>query len=187
MQKVISFFRFCSGADTDLLKKCPSETAKYTGIGATVFFTGVFAFLSASYALYTVFDNVLSAIIFGIVWGLMIFNLDRYIVSSMRKEGKTGKELMAASPRIILAIIISIVIAKPLELKIFEKEIGPELVIMEQEVYARQEAKLKSRYQFTQDSLKAERSSLRAAIAAKAKGRDELVRLAQEEADGTGG
>ena len=70
MQKLISFFWFCSGADTDILKKCPSETAKYTGIGATVFFTGVFAFLSAAYARYTVFDNVFTSVAFGIVWGL---------------------------------------------------------------------------------------------------------------------
>src|SRR5690242_9548736 len=117
MQKVISFFWFCSGADTEILKKCPSETAKYTGIGATVFFTGVFAFLSASYALYTVFDGVLSAILFGIVWGLMIFNLDRFIVSSMRKEGRFGREFAMAIPRLILAILISVVIARPLELK----------------------------------------------------------------------
>jgi hypothetical protein len=117
----------------------------------------------------------------------MIFNLDRYIVSSMRKEGKTSRELIAASPRIILAVIISIVIAKPLELKIFEKEIRPELVVMEQEAYARQEAKLRSRYQFTQDSLMGERAALRAAISDKAKNRDELMRIAQEEADGTGG
>lgn len=57
MQKVISFFWFCSGADTEILKKTPTERAKYTGIGATVFFTGVFALLAASYALFTVFDN----------------------------------------------------------------------------------------------------------------------------------
>src|SRR5688500_298131 len=107
MQKLISFFWFCSGAEAEILKKCPSETAKYTGIGATVFFTGVFAFLSASYALYTVFENVWTSIFFGIVWGLMIFNLDRFIVSSMRKEGKFGRELAMAMPRLILAILIS--------------------------------------------------------------------------------
>src|SRR5690606_32051867 len=131
MRAIISFFWFCSGADAELLKKCPTETSKYTGIGATVFLTGVFAFLSASYALYTVFDNVWSAILFGLVWGIMIFNLDRFIVSSMRKERKPHRELLMALPRLILAVLISIVIARPLELKIFEKEIAPELVLMQ--------------------------------------------------------
>jgi hypothetical protein len=187
MKKLTQFFLICSGADSTLLQKCPTETSKYVGMGATIFFTGVFAALAASYALYTVFDNAWIAGIFGVIWGLMIFNLDRYIVSSMRKEGKFRKELFMASPRIILAVIISIVIAKPLELKIFEKEIAPELVIMEQEAYARQEAQLTSRFQPQQDSIKNQIAALRNDIAAKTQKRDELVRIAQEEADGTGG
>ena len=187
MQKLISFFWFCSGADTDILKKCPSETAKYTGIGATVFFTGVFAFLSAAYALYTVFDNVFTSVAFGIIWGLMIFNLDRFIVSSMRKEGRTGRELAMAIPRLILAILISVVIARPLELKIFEKEIAPELVVMEQEKYAVQESELMSRFIPYQDSLRSRIGVLKQEILDKAAKRDELLRIAQEEADGTGG
>lgn len=187
MQKLISFFWFCSGAETDILKKCPTETAKYTGIGATVFFTGIFAFLSASYALYTVFDNVFTSIGFGIVWGLMIFNLDRFIVSSMRKEGRFGREFTMALPRLILAILISVVIARPLELKIFEKEISPELVVMEQEKYAEQESQLKLRFIPYQDSLRSQINLLKEEIADKAAVRDELMRIAQEEADGTGG
>ena len=187
MRKIVPFFWFCSGADTEILKKCPTETAKYTGIGATVFFTGVFAFLSASYALYTVFDNVFSAAIFGIVWGLMIFNLDRFIVSSMRKERKRGREFTMAIPRLLLAILISVVIARPLELKIFEKEIAPELVLMEQEKYAAQESQLMGRYVPYQDSLRAEVANLKREIMLMAQKRDELARIAQEEADGTGG
>lgn len=187
MQKLVSFFWFCSGADADVLKRCPTETAKYTAIGATVFFTGVFASLSASYALYTVFDNVFTSIAFGLVWGLMIFNLDRFIVSSMRKEGRAGREFVMAIPRLILAILISVVIARPLELKIFEKEITPELVVMEQEKYAVQESQLMSRFMPYQDSLRAHIASLKQEILEKAAKRDELSRIAQEEADGTGG
>jgi hypothetical protein len=105
----------------------------------------------------------------------------------MRKDGKIGRELLAASPRIILAIIISVVIAKPLELKIFEKEIDPELVIMEQEVRARQEEHVKFRFTTTQDSLKDEITRLQLEIVSKTKSRDTLFTIAQQEADGTGG
>lgn len=187
MKKITSFFWMCSGADTSLLQKCPTESGKYAGIGATVFFTGVFAALAAGYALYTVFDNVWAASFFGLIWGLMIFNLDRYIVSSMRKNGKFSRELIVATPRIILAIIISVVIAKPLELKIFEKEIAPELIVMEQQAYAKQEKEFYARYAPTQDSLKTAVASLKNEIVSKEKQRDGLVRAAQEEADGTGG
>lgn len=125
------FFLICSGSDLDILEHCSKgEQNKYAGIGATVFFTAVMAFIAASYALYTVFDNLYTSIFFGLVWGLLIFNLDRYIVSTIKKTGNIIDELLQASPRIVLAIIIAIVISKPLELKIFEKEINQ--VLLEQ-------------------------------------------------------
>lgn len=125
------FFILCSGADTTILKDCSNgEQNKYAGIGATVFFTALMAAIAGSYALYTVFDNLYTAIFFGIIWGLLIFNLDRYIVSTIKKRDSAIDELLQATPRIILAIIIAVVISKPLELKIFEKEINQ--VLLEQ-------------------------------------------------------
>lgn len=125
------FFILCSGADRDLLDSCSrGEQIKYAGIGATVFFMALMAFFAASYALYTVFDNAWTALFFGLAWGLLIFNLDRYIVSTLRKRDNFWKEWLQASPRILLAVIIAVVISKPLELKIFEKEINR--VLLEQ-------------------------------------------------------
>lgn len=126
-----SFFILCSGSDSDILKSCSNGVQnKYAGIGATVFFTAVMACIAASYALYTVFDSVYMAIGFGLIWGLLIFNLDRFIVSTIKKRNRFLDEFIQALPRIVLAIIIAIVISKPLELKIFEKEINQ--VLLEQ-------------------------------------------------------
>ena len=123
------FFILCSGADRDLLSNCSDgEQTKYVGIGATVFFTAVMAFLANSYALFTVFDNTKTAVIFGVIWAFLIFNLDRFIVSTIRKRDNLRYELLQATPRIILAMIIAIVISKPLEIKIFEKEINTVLL-----------------------------------------------------------
>ncbi|MBD3891584.1 DUF4407 domain-containing protein [Olleya marilimosa] len=123
------FFIICSGADTDILKTASiGEQNKYAGIGATVFFTAVMAFIASSYALYTVFDNTYISIGFGLVWGLLIFNLDRFIVSTIKKRGDFLNQLLQATPRLILALIIAIVISKPLELKFFEKEINQVLL-----------------------------------------------------------
>jgi hypothetical protein len=55
-----------------------------------LYFLPQFATLSASYAMYTVFENEFTAVGFGILWGLMIFNLDRYIVSSIKKQELFG-------------------------------------------------------------------------------------------------
>ena len=125
------FFILCSGADTDILNDCSiGEQNKYAGIGATVFFTALMATIASSYALYTVFDNLYTAVFFGVIWGLLIFNLDRYIVSTIKKRDNVLDELLQAMPRIFLAVIIAVVISKPLELKIFEKEINQ--VLLEQ-------------------------------------------------------
>lgn len=131
MDKVTRFFWFCSGAHVDTLKKYPIEHNKYVGIGATIFFTALFASLSGGYAMYFVFNGdafaVGFAILFGLLWGTAIFNMDRYIVSSINKEGTTNQQIIQASPRILLAIMIGIVISRPLELKVFDKEIRQKL------------------------------------------------------------
>ena len=121
------FFWFCSGANFSILKRSPTESNKYIGIGATVFFTGVLAALAAGYALFTVFESIWPAIFFGFLWGMMIFNLDRFIVSSMRKKENTWSEWKLAIPRLVLAILLALVISKPLELKMFEREINRKL------------------------------------------------------------
>lgn len=187
MSQLKEFFWLCAGANKSILSNCPSESSKYVGIGATIFFTGIFAALAGGYALYTVFDSYAVAILFGVVWGLMIFNLDRYIVSSMRKNGSPQQEWLTALPRLVLAVIISIVIAKPLELKIFEKEVEGEIALMIQEDLNAKEQIVKQRFQGTREQLQSEVQLLKEEIAVKAQKRDELRRIAQEEADGTGG
>jgi hypothetical protein len=117
----------------------------------------------------------------------MIFNLDRYIVSGMRKEGSGFKQFFVALPRLLLALLISIVIAKPLEMKIFEKEISEELAIMHQETLAEQEDLIRQRYAGEQAAVSSQISQLEQQILNKTAIRDELVRIAREEADGTGG
>lgn len=124
MEQLTQFFWFCSGANFSLLKRAPTESNKYVGIGATVFFTGVLAALAAGYALFTVFQSVWPAIFFGMLWGFMIFNLDRFIVSSMRKKENAWAEWKLAIPRLVLAVLLALVISKPLELKMFEREIN---------------------------------------------------------------
>jgi len=133
MDKLNRFFWFCSGAHIPTLEKYPTEQNKYTGIGATIFFTGLFAALSGGYAMYFVFKGddlaVIFALIFGFLWGAAIFNMDRYIVASINKSASTNKQLLQATPRILLAIMIGMVISRPIELKIFDKEIKERLKV----------------------------------------------------------
>ena len=131
---VNEFFWICSGANRHILRQCPTEYSKYFGIGGTIFFTAAMAALSGGYAFNTIFNNVWIAIGFGIFWGLLIFNLDRFIVNTMYSDGKhtiSLKELGLGSPRIVIAIFLGVVISTPIEMRIFEDEIGKELNSMQ--------------------------------------------------------
>ena len=182
------FFLLCSGVDTDIVNGCSNgEQNKYAGIGATVFFTAVMAFIAASYALFTVFDNVFIAVAFGLVWGFLIFNLDRFIVSTIKKRDNFLDEFIQASPRIILAIIIAIVISKPLEIKIFEKEINTVLLKEKNEMALANKKQVANYFQSDLDKNKAQIDSLKSDITKKEKEVNDLYSTYITEAEGTAG
>ncbi|NHF58452.1 DUF4407 domain-containing protein [Flavobacteriaceae bacterium TP-CH-4] len=183
-----NFFILCSGADSSILKTCSEgEQNKYAGIGATVFFTAVMAFIASAYALYTVFDNVYTAIFFGLIWGLLIFNLDRFIVSTIKKTGSFGSELLQASPRILLAVIIAVVISKPLEMKIFEKEINQVLLEQKNELTLANKEQLALQYTPQVEKLNGDIAALKAEIASKEAETNDLYDTYISEAEGRAG
>jgi len=182
------FFWWCSGANQDVLMDCPqSEHNKYVGIGATVFFTGVLATLSGGYALFSVFKSVYPAIAFGIIWGLVIFNLDRFIVSTLRKDELFWNEFKLVLPRLILAIILAIVISKPLELKIFEKEIAQKVEEQQREFAINAQRKTEQQFNPVMDSLRGEIDLYKNEIAKVSALRDSLYTAFIGEAEGTRG
>ena len=147
------FFWVCSGVNRKVVRQCPTEYAKYAGMGGTIFFTACMAALSGGYAISTVFDNTVVSVCFGLFWGLLIFNLDRLIVNTMYSDGEvtiSWKEFASGLPRIIMAIFLGIVISTPLELKIYEKSIDTEIKSLKQkklkELLADDQAKLEDMY-----------------------------------------
>jgi len=182
------FFIFCSGADVDILEECSAgERTKYAGIGATVFFTAVMATIAGSFALFTVFDNLFTSIFFGIIWGMLIFNLDRFIVSTIKKRDSFFDELIQASPRILLAIIIAIVISKPLELKIFEKEINQVLLEEKNEMTLENQNQLALQYTPTIEALTSDIENLKTEVTTKEAEVNALYDTYISEAEGTAG
>jgi len=151
VHKVTQLLWWCAGADAHFLSKSPmQDRVKYAGIGGIVLCTGLLACFSGGFAFYTIFGPknnaihdsfswgaLLGSIIFGIVWGLIILNLDRFIVSSTGKgdgtDKVTWKEFGQAIPRIIIALILGFAISAPLEIKILESEIDSELSAYQKE------------------------------------------------------
>lgn len=129
--RINEFLWTCAGVNKDILRQCPGDYAKYAGIGGTILFTALMASLSGGYAMNFVFNHTGAAIAFGIFWGLLIFNLDRFIVNTMYSDGKhtiSWGEIKSGLPRIIMAIFLGIVISTPLEMKIFEDRIDSQLI-----------------------------------------------------------
>jgi len=178
----------CSGADLDLLENCSkSEQVKYAGIGGTIFFTAVMAFIASAYALFTVFDSVFLAIGFGLIWGLLIFNLDRFIVSTIKKQGKPWLEIGQAIPRLILAVIIAVVIAKPLELKIFQKEIDQVLLKQKNELTLQNKEQIALQYSPEISRVESEIKDLKEVVKTKENEVNDLYSTYIAEAEGTKG
>ncbi|TNJ45225.1 DUF4407 domain-containing protein [Tamlana fucoidanivorans] len=182
------FFIICSGADTDILEHCSKgEQNKYAGIGATVFFTAIMACIAASYALNTVFNTILPSMFFGLIWSLLIFNLDRYIVSTLKKSERFSVECIQASPRIVLAIIIAVTISKPLELKIFEKEINQVLLEKQHTLTLANKQQIATQYSPDINDLKNKIVTLNQEISEKETVVNNLYNTYIAEAEGTAG
>jgi hypothetical protein len=132
------FLWWCAGADKDILKYSSyADHVKYVGIGGIVLATGILASLSMFFAINYIFENVSIAISVGLLWGAIIFNLDRFIVSSTGKgdgeDSISPKELKNASPRIVMAVLLGFTISAPLEVYIFQKEIDKQFYKLDQE------------------------------------------------------
>lgn len=130
-RKIHQLFLWSSGADLEILNQVPTDKNKYFGIGGTILFTALMASFAGGYAFFTAFKSPLLSVFFGIFWGALIFNLDRYIVSTFGvgdgKKSISRQELIEVAPRLVMAIILGFVISTPLELKLFEKEINAEI------------------------------------------------------------
>ena len=143
---VMRFLWKAAGGDRYILERATySDQIKYMCLGGIVFATGLMAGLAGGYAFYTIFSpktslgelensppHILISFIFGTLWGLMIFNIDRFIVTSTGKGDGTEKitmdEFKSAIPRIIMGAIIAITISKPIEIRMFQTEIQSKLI-----------------------------------------------------------
>lgn len=182
------FLWWCAGAHQKLLRQFPSEHTKYSGLGGVLLATFVLAALSSGYAIYSVFGNWMWTLGFAIVWGLIIFNFDRFLVATMRKYGVSKRrQLMMALPRIALALLIGLTIARPLELKIFEKEIAVKMVENLHHKVQRNDSLLQLENKALLQSAEEERQRATSRKLALEDSLHNLQMAYVQEADGTGG
>lgn len=153
------FLWWCAGADKDILKYSSyADHVKYVGIGGIVLATGILASLSMFFAINYIFNDVKIAISVGLLWGAIIFNLDRFIVSSTGKgdgeDSISPTELKNASPRILMAVLLGFTISAPLEVYIFQKEIDKQFFVKDLDEQRKEKKKIEESYNNQSDVIR---------------------------------
>ena len=116
------------GADNDVLDEVPEEVPRFVQMFLVLAGTALVSSLSMMFALLTgVRVSLWLAVPLAIVWGLIIFNLDRFLTSTMRSTKNFFRLLGLAMPRVIMAALIGIVVAEPLVLQVFQNDIVREV------------------------------------------------------------
>ena len=123
-----------AGARADVLAAAPGSRAKFVALGGVLLSTGGLAAVSAAFAVHMALGVWWPfALVIGLGWGAVIVNLDRMVLVGMGHDSSLKRNLVLAVPRVGLALILGIVIATPLTLQVFHKEIDAEIVQMQAE------------------------------------------------------
>ncbi|MEV4513619.1 DUF4407 domain-containing protein [Dactylosporangium sp. NPDC049525] len=111
----------------ELLAWAKVERARYTSVGGFVLFTAMMAVGSSTVALTIAFRQPWYVVVFpALFWGVLIFNLDRWIVSSSLPE-RGAYRFVVIWLRLLMAFVFGIVIAEPVVLKVFETAVTEQL------------------------------------------------------------
>ncbi|MEV0544354.1 DUF4407 domain-containing protein [Nocardia salmonicida] len=135
------------GVREDILRYTPSDRFRYLSMAGVLLTTATVAAVSAAFALrMAVGAPIWGAALLGIGWGIIILNLDRLLVIGMQRQRGFRRNLYATLPRVALAFLLGAVISTPLVLRIFDKEISAQVVVMQQQKEADRDAALTRDY-----------------------------------------
>lgn len=145
--KVGDWLARLGGAQGEILQQAPGDVPRHTSVGAVLVGTAAVAAVSAAFALNTAVTlPVIPAVLVGLLWGLLILNLDRMLVVSMTRRTGVMQNVATALPRLLLALLIGAVISVPLVLRIFQPEIDNELQVMHAENLIASQKKLDEQF-----------------------------------------
>jgi uncharacterized protein DUF4407/protein kinase-like protein len=135
-----NFLLHVAGADPASVRTVP-DRARYSSMGAVILLTASAAAASLTIALSLVFPHHGWAVFLpvGILWGAIVFNFDRWIVSSidygpllpgdteLSRRRSLASKTVHFLVRFIMAALVGLVISEPIVLAIFGPEISQQL------------------------------------------------------------
>jgi hypothetical protein len=132
------------GGDQEILAQVPQERARFVQMAGVLLTTAGLAVVSMTFALHDGVKAPLApSVILGLVWGVVILNLDRFLVLSMGSTRDRKRLVLITLPRLALAVLLALVVSTPLVLRIFQSDINQQLFIMQQQE-SRREASLEA-------------------------------------------
>src|SRR3954452_5734368 len=156
-----------AGARPDVLASAPSARAKFVALGGVLLSTGGLAAVSAAFAVHMALGVWWPfALLVGLGWGAVIVNLDRMVLVGMAHDASLKRNLVMAVPRVGLALVLGVVVATPLTLQVFHKEIDTEIVTMQAEAADAYQASLAADARFADLPALRERIAAQEAIVA---------------------
>lgn len=137
------------GARPDVLEIAPGARPRFVAMGGVLLSTGGLAVLSAAFAVHMALGVWWPfALLAGLGWGFVVVNLDRMLVVGMAHDASLKRNLLLGVPRMGLALVLGVVIATPLTLQVFAKEIDTEVVAMQAEAADAHRASLEADERF---------------------------------------
>ena len=153
--QVKRFLLFVSGADLTLLNTplCPaSETNKFVALGAAMCLTTVLAFFSGLIGMLQILQPgsnnawyespmlVIGSVFFASYWTLMIFNLQRFVISGSSHQYDSHstwiKEVLSALPGMLISLLIGLTLATPLQIFFLKSDIDLAIAVKHQQMLA---------------------------------------------------
>jgi hypothetical protein len=123
------FLWFCGGGEVSILSRpeCITERTKYAGLGAITLSSTLLAVLSAGYVATLAFNSVSIATFIAMLWGVIIFSINRFFYNFSKDNQSIRRQLNWILPRLLITVLISFVTAKPITIKLFEKELQSQI------------------------------------------------------------
>lgn len=127
--QVGDFMAWLGGADKTVLKQVPAERARFVQMAGVLLTTSGVAAASMSFALHDGLAIPLAAaIVVAFFWGVIILNLDRFLVISIGSVRDRKRLLLLALPRLLLAFVLATVISTPLVLRAFQNDLNRQVL-----------------------------------------------------------
>lgn len=124
LEKIICFI---GGANLKILQKCPSDKIKFVAVGIGVLNTALLSMCTMGFAMYSIAkqSDILLIVLFSIFWGFIIFGIDWGLITTIHKKKnydlKSSSVLVLTTMfRLLVAIVISFTVSKPLEVLVFK-------------------------------------------------------------------